>query len=358
MKTSNNIPAYRFQGYTDAWELRKLGEVAISFDYGLNSAATEYDGENKYLRITDIDDDSREFNVSDLTSPEINLFGLDEYRLSIGDILFARTGASVGKSYIYRSVDGKVYFAGFLIRVKIKDTFNPDFVFQNTLTSNYERFISITSMRSGQPGVNAQEYSNYEIMFPSLPEQEAIGTFFSTLDQHITLHQRKLDTLKEQKMTYLKLLFPAKGQTKPALRFQGFEDDWEEVKLGEVLEERNVQQLPQEDTPLVSFTVENGVTPKTDRYDREFLVRTGDKKYKYTELDDIVYNPANLKFGAISRNKFGKAVFSPIYVTLVVNKSKVFANFIEGIVTKRDFIQEALQFQEGTVYERMAVKVS
>ncbi|HEM4137473.1 TPA: restriction endonuclease subunit S [Streptococcus suis] len=201
------VPKRRFPGFTDAWELRKLGEVAISFDYGLNSAATEYDGENKYLRITDIDDDSREFNVSDLTSPEINLFGLDEYRLSIGDILFARTGASVGKSYIYRSVDGKVYFAGFLIRVKIKDTFNPDFVFQNTLTSNYERFISITSMRSGQPGVNAQEYSNYEIMFPSLPEQEAIGTFFSTLDQHITLHQRKLEKLKNLKKALLNELF-------------------------------------------------------------------------------------------------------------------------------------------------------
>jgi type I restriction enzyme S subunit len=184
-----------------------LGEVAISFDYGLNSAATEYDGENKYLRITDIDDDSREFNISDLTSPEINLFGLDEYRLSIGDILFARTGASVGKSYIYRSVDGKVYFAGFLIRVKIKDTFNPDFVFQNTLTSNYERFISITSMRSGQPGVNAQEYSNYEIMFPSLPEQEVISTFFSTLDQQITLHQRKLEKLKNLKKALLNELF-------------------------------------------------------------------------------------------------------------------------------------------------------
>ncbi|HEL1758789.1 TPA: restriction endonuclease subunit S [Streptococcus suis] len=230
-----NIPKRRFKAFenADAWELRKLGEVAISFDYGLNSAATEYDGENKYLRITDIDDDSREFNISDLTSPEINLFGLDEYRLSIGDILFARTGASVGKSYIYRSVDGKVYFAGFLIRVKIKDTFNPDFVFQNTLTSNYERFISITSMRSGQPGVNAQEYSNYEIMFPSLPEQEAIGTFFSTLDRHITLHQRKLDKLKSVKQAYLSEMFPAEGERVPKRRFPGFTDDWELRKLGE-----------------------------------------------------------------------------------------------------------------------------
>ncbi|HFR3766681.1 TPA: restriction endonuclease subunit S [Streptococcus suis] len=234
-KEKSTVPRLRFPGFTDAWKPRKLGEVAISFDYGLNSAATEYDGENKYLRITDIDDDSREFNISNLTSPEINLFGLDEYRLSIGDILFARTGASVGKSYIYRSVDGKVYFAGFLIRVKIKDTFNPDFVFQNTLTSNYERFISITSMRSGQPGVNAQEYSNYEIMFPTLSEQEAIGSFFSDLDQLITLHQRKLDDVKELKKALLQKMFPkGNGNDFPELRFPEFTDAWKQRKLGEV----------------------------------------------------------------------------------------------------------------------------
>ncbi|WP_105147139.1 restriction endonuclease subunit S [Streptococcus suis] len=234
-KEKSTVPRLRFPGFTDTWKQRKLGEVAISFDYGLNSAATEYDGENKYLRITDIDDDSREFNISDLTSPEINLFGLDEYRLSIGDILFARTGASVGKSYIYRSVDGKVYFAGFLIRVKIKDTFNPDFVFQNTLTSNYERFISITSMRSGQPGVNAQEYSNYKIMFPTLPEQEAIGSFFSDLDQLITLHQRKLDDVKELKKALLQKMFPkGNGNDFPELRFPEFTDAWKQRKLGEV----------------------------------------------------------------------------------------------------------------------------
>ncbi|MGQ7596512.1 restriction endonuclease subunit S [Streptococcus suis] len=234
-KEKSTVPRLRFPGFTDAWKQRKLGEVAISFDYGLNSAATEYDGENKYLRITDIDDDSREFNISNLTSPEINLFGLDEYRLSIGDILFARTGASVGKSYIYRSVDGKVYFAGFLIRVKIKDTFNPDFVFQNTLTSNYERFISITSMRSGQPGVNAQEYSNYEIMFPTLSEQEAIGSFFSDLDQLITLHQRKLDDVKELKKALLQKMFPkGNGNDFPELRFPKFTDAWKQRKLGEV----------------------------------------------------------------------------------------------------------------------------
>ncbi len=83
--------------------------------------------------------------------------------------------------------------------------------------------------------MNKKDFINLKAVFPTLPEQEAIGSFFSVLDQLITLHQRKLDTLKEQKKTYLKLLFPAKGQTKPALRFKGFEDDWKEVRLGELL---------------------------------------------------------------------------------------------------------------------------
>ncbi|AUA19722.1 TPA: restriction endonuclease subunit S [Streptococcus suis] len=125
--------------------------------------------------------------------------------------------------------------------------------------------------------------------------------------------------------------------------------------MGEVLKERNESRSPSADVPLVSFTVENGVTPKTERYNREFLVRDEDKKYKFTQLDDIVYNPANLKFGAIARNKYGAAVFSPIYVTYGV-LSEAHPLFVELIVTSTNFIQRALRYQEGTVYERMAVK--
>ena len=144
---------------------------------------------------------------------------------------------------------------------------------------------------------------------------------------------------------------------KPKIRFKGFTETWEQRKLSELLVERNVQHSQSEEFPLVSFTVENGVTPKTERYEREQLVR-GDKsakKYKETRLDDIVYNPANLKFGAISRNKLGNAVFSPIYVTFEVKKDLVKPSFIEMVVTKKNFIQKALQYQQGTVYERMAV---
>uniref|UniRef100_UPI0026DF9179 restriction endonuclease subunit S n=1 Tax=Streptococcus vestibularis TaxID=1343 RepID=UPI0026DF9179 len=85
------------------------------------------------------------------------------------------------------------------------------------------------------PQINNKHILPYPIYFPTLPEQTAIGSFFQDIDQLISLQQRKLEVLKEQKKTYLKLLFPAKGQTKPALRFAGFEDEWKEVKLGEVV---------------------------------------------------------------------------------------------------------------------------
>lgn len=349
-------PTYRFAGYTAPWVEKKLGEVSESFEYGLNASAKEFDGVNKYIRITDIDDFSNEFLKTNLTSPDVKIDESSDYLLSEGDILFARTGASTGKTYYYKKTDGVVFFAGFLIRARIKEDNDHIFIFQNTLTKDFKKYVDITSQRSGQPGVNAKEYANFLFSLPSLPEQTAIGSFFQDIDQLISLQQRKLEVLKEQKKTYLKLLFPAKGQTKPALRFAGFEDDWKEVKLGEVLTERNIQMVPSDQVPLVSFTVENGVTPKTERYNREFLVREESKKYKYTRYNDIVYNPANLKFGAIARNKYGEAVFSPIYVTFEANYSNILPEFIEGILTSKDFIQQALKFQEGTVYERMAVK--
>ncbi len=210
-KKGEKNPEIRFQGFTDDWEQRKLGDLSESFEYGLNSAATEYDGENKYIRITDIDDDTREFKTDSLTSPEIDLSNAENYILREGDILFARTGASVGKSYIYKSSDGLAYYAGFLIRARIKNNYNPEFIFQNTLTSQYEKFIKVTSMRSGQPGVNAQEYSQYKIMLPTKQEQDKIASHLRSLDNLITLHQRKCEQLKELKKFMLQNMFPKKG---------------------------------------------------------------------------------------------------------------------------------------------------
>ena len=234
MTEKRKTPALRFRGYTDDWEQRKLGELSSSFEYGLNAAAKEYDGENKYIRITDIDDDSREFKQEDITSPDTDLSSAENYKLSEGDILLARTGASVGKSYIYKASDGLVYYAGFLIRARIKPEYNSEFVFQNTLTGDYEKFIKVTSMRSGQPGVNAQEYSQYQIMMPSKPEQDKISECLRNLDNLITLHQRKLEKLKLVKKSMLEKMFPKNGSSVPEIRFNGFTDDWEQRKLSEI----------------------------------------------------------------------------------------------------------------------------
>lgn len=157
----------------------------------MNAAAKKYDGHNKYIRITDIDDSSREFKEDDLTSPDCNLSTADNYCLKEGEILFARTGASVGKTYIYKKQDGHVYYAGFLIRAVVKTEYDSEFVFQNTLTVPYGKYIQITSQRSGQPGVNAQEYSDYSLFIPECAEQKLIGSFLRQIDTIITLHQRK-----------------------------------------------------------------------------------------------------------------------------------------------------------------------
>lgn len=84
-----------------------------------------------------------------------------------------------------------MYYAGFLIRAKVKPDYDAEFVFQNTTTDGYNTFIRITSQRSGQPGVNAQEYGEYQLSTPSLPEQKLIGSYFRNLDNLITLHQRE-----------------------------------------------------------------------------------------------------------------------------------------------------------------------
>ena len=229
-----NVPALRFAGFTDDWEQRKLSEVASSFEYGLNAAAKEYDGVNKYIRITDIDDLSRVFKDDDLTSPDTDLSAASNYKLHDGEILFARTGASVGKSFIYRESDGHVYFAGFLIRAKIKSEYDPEFVFQNTLGVSYEKYIQITSQRSGQPGVNAQEYGEYTFLVPDYTEQKKIGGFLRQLDNLITLHQRKLEGYKRVKKSLLEKMFPKEGKKVPEIRFEGFTEDWEQRKLEDV----------------------------------------------------------------------------------------------------------------------------
>ena len=208
MKINNYIPAYRFQGYTDAWELRKL----------VNEVLFVGTGKSKFSAL-----EFGEFEILGSTS----VIGYDNSYDYEGDfILTARVGANAGELYRH---SGKVKISDNTVFIQGDGL---DFIFY--ILQHFD--IKKLSFGTGQPLVKASELKELKILMPVfVKERNHVGTFFSTLDSQITLHQRKLDTLKEQKKTYLKLLFPAKGQTKPALRFKGFVDDWKEVRLGELL---------------------------------------------------------------------------------------------------------------------------
>lgn len=189
------VPDLRFPEFSGEWEKCKFGDIATGFDYGMNAAAKPYDGQNKYIRITDIDEASSTYNNEDVVSPNGTLS--DNYIVNERDILIARTGASTGKSYLYRKSDGKLYYAGFLIRVNIAEH-NPYFVFSQLHTHRYWRWVSIMSARSGQPGINSQEYASFPIYTTTLIEENKISTLLSLIDERIATQNKiieKLETL-------------------------------------------------------------------------------------------------------------------------------------------------------------------
>ena len=340
--SNDTQPEIRFPGFTDDWEERKLGdEVRIVMGQSPNSE-NYTDDPNDYILVQGNADmkNGRVFPrvwTTQVTKQAEKDDLILSVRAPVGDI---------GKT-AYDVVIGRGVAA-------IKGN---EFIFQNLGKMKSDGYWTRYSTGSTFESINSTDIKEAIISVPTIEEQNKIGSFFKQLDNTIALHQRKLDLLKETKKGFLQKMFPKNGAKVPEIRFPGFTEDWEERKLQEVLRERNNQQPQSMEYPLVSFTVENGVTPKTDRYEREQLV-VGDKsskKYKVTVLNDIVYNPANLKFGAISRNKYGNAVFSPIYITFLVNNDVTTPEFIEMFVTRNDFIKRALKYQQGTVYERQSV---
>lgn len=200
-----NIKAGMMQDLLRNGDFVRLGDVVEGFQYGLNAAAKPYDGENKYIRITDIDDQSRQFLENDLSSP--TGFLTNDYLLQENDIVFARTGASTGKSYLYTPDDGKVYFAGFLVRSRVKSMYDSRFVFYQTQSDRYKNWVQIMSLRSGQPGINAKEYAQYTFNCPSKPEQTRIADMLTAADKKIQTERDYLAKLQNIKSGLMQDLF-------------------------------------------------------------------------------------------------------------------------------------------------------
>ncbi|MDQ4457587.1 restriction endonuclease subunit S [Enterococcus faecalis] len=300
------------------WELCKLGQVANyrrgSFPQPYGNKEW-YDGENSmpFVQVVDVGDNLRlvedtKQKISELAQPKsvfvkegkvvVTLQG------SIGRVAITQYPAYVDRTLLifesYKAEMDEYYFA---------------YVIQQLF--EYEK--------TRAPGgtiktVTKEALSDFTISFPSIEEQKKLGKFFEQLDDTITLHQRKLDQLKELKKAYLQLMFPKKDETVPRVRFADFEDDWQLCKLGDVVEIFDgTHQTPRYTDSGVKFvSVENIATLET-------------KKYITHEAYEKEYSKKRAKKGDILMTRIGDIGTMKVietdeplayYVTLALLKAK------------------------------------
>ena len=218
-------------------------------------------------------------------------------------------------------------------------------------TTSYEFRKKLESEMTGSAGqkrVQTDSIASYLLGLPSAGEQHQIAEILSSQDKTIELKEKLLAEKQRQKKHLMQQLLTGRK------RLPGFNGDWEKTKLKKLLKERKTFSPKGAEYPHVTLSTE-GIYAKSERYDRDHLVKDESKEYKITHKGDICYNPANLKFGVICINNFGDAIFSPIYVTFEV-AGNVSSEFLSNYLMRWDFINAVRKYEEGTVYERMAVK--
>lgn len=181
------------------WEVEELGNLIIGKgDYGINAPAVNFDPKYyTYLRITDISEDGYFIEKG---KKSVNHIEARNFILEDGDIVFARTGNSTGKTYLYRRSDGILVFAGFLIRFRPDSTkLNSTFLKFITETPYYKNWVSVYSARTGQPGINGYEYSKLTFVLPSVEEQHHIAKKLNALNEKIQTEQQALAKYQQLK---------------------------------------------------------------------------------------------------------------------------------------------------------------
>ena len=211
-------------------------------EYGANSPGIDYrDSLPRYIRITDIKDDGR-LNQDGKVS--VALEGNEKYVLNEGDFLFARSGATAGKTYLYHEEDGWAIYAGYLIKFRInKNVLLPAYLEHYTQTNRYWFWVKNTIRAGAQPNINAQEYSSLPIPLPSLSEQRKIAAILGTWDEAITLTEKLIRAKQRRKKALMQQLLTGK------VRFGEFEGEWCETQLNEFLQ----MKLRKVEKPSVSY---------------------------------------------------------------------------------------------------------
>lgn len=197
-----------------SWEVVKVSDITKGKGvYGINAPAVEYKADlPTYLRITDIDERGRFIDDKNksVDHPDSNNFYLE-----LGDIVFARTGNTTGKAYLYKEEDGRLVYAGFLIKYSVnKDLYNPHFLKHFVETKQYWDWVKVMSSRSGQPGINEKQYSELKIPKPSLKEQEEIVKVLNLLDNKFLHLEEKKDNYQDLKKGLMQQLLTGKIRVK------------------------------------------------------------------------------------------------------------------------------------------------
>ena len=336
-----NVPNIRFKEFEEEWEECRLGEIGKLYKgVGISKDQLSDNGEPCIL-YGELYTKYKSEVINEVVS-KTNISDNKLVRSNANDVIIPCSGETAEDIATARCVlNDNVLLGGDLNIIRLhKD---------NGLFMSYQlngkRKYDIARVSQGVSVVHlyGKHLKGIKTYCPNLDEQNKIATFLSLLDERIATQNKIIDKLESL----------IKGICNNYFLKLSHSQEMKSIRLGDILKERN-EYCCKDGTFVHGTLSKDGLFPKTERWNRDFLVKEENKKYKITHLDDICYNPANLKFGVICRNIYGDLIFSPIYVTFEVSK-KVNIGFIELYLTNRNFIEKIRKFEQGTVYERMSV---
>ncbi|MBL7790796.1 MAG: restriction endonuclease subunit S [Saprospiraceae bacterium] len=246
---------------------------------------------------------------------------------------------------------------------RFKRNYVADF-FQGYFDNNYhgkqlQKFITSGARSDGLLNISPDDFFSIKLPTPTTKaEQQKIAATLTSLDDLIAAQSEKIKALQAHKKGLMQQLFPAEGEMVPRLRFKEFEGagKWEIRQLNEFITERN--QFSINKLPLYSLTIENGITPKTERYERSFLVRDEEEAYKLVCPNDFAYNPMNLRFGAIARHAGNNKVAVSKYYNIFYCDDSVDSIFCEFYFKSYGMISFYDDVATGSLIEKRRVHFS
>ena len=315
MAGKQNTPEIRFEGFTDLWEQRKLGELFVESDE--RSSTEEILSVSVANGIYPASESERDTNpgasIANYKIVRVGDIVYNSMRMWQGAVGSSRYNGIVSPAYVVAKpvveLDSTCF--GYLLKrpeLLYKYLCNSQGNSKDTQTLRYERFAEIT----------AEVPSTIE-------EQRAISDCLEGLDDLITLHQRKYDKLCTVKKSMLDKMFPKPGETEPEIRFEGFTDPWEQRKLGEFSKKVTTKNADSGLSETFTNSAEQGVISQLDYFDHDITNDANISGYFVVQPDNFVYNPrisVTAPCGPINRNRLNRAgVMSPLYTVFSVDES-------------------------------------